>query len=273
MSAERIEDSDDRVTATLSGQIDGVSLTMRVVVPRGIVHPRELLSTYEQMTDAFVEFAISREDAAGRKISCAAGCGACCRQLVPISEIEARHVADLVAALPSARQQVIRDRFAQARQKLQQADWLEPLQDPDRFPKATLSELGLAYFRLGIPCPFLEEESCSIHPDRPLACREYLVTSPAANCAQPSPDTIQQVRVSAKMSTAVIRLSPQTSARFIAYVPLILALDWALPHPDQMQPRPGPEIVQSLVESLFGPIDRQAEDDSGPLSPGAHEAL
>ena len=183
MSANRIEDSEDWVTATLRGQIDGVTVTVRVDVPQRMVHPRELLSTYEQMTDAFVEFAVSREEAAGRKISCGAGCGACCRQLVPISEIEARHVADLVAALPSARQQVIRDRFAQARQKLQQADWLEPLQDPDQFPETTLSELGLAYFRLGIPCPFLEEESCSIHPDRPLACREYLVTSPAANCA------------------------------------------------------------------------------------------
>ncbi|HEY5241787.1 MAG TPA: YkgJ family cysteine cluster protein [Polyangiaceae bacterium] len=28
-----------------------------------------------------------------------------------------------------------------------------------------------------VSCPFLEEESCSIHPDRPPICREYLVTS------------------------------------------------------------------------------------------------
>jgi Fe-S-cluster containining protein len=36
-----------------------------------------------------------------------------------------------------------------------------------------------------MPCPFLEDESCSIHPDRPLVCREYLVTSPAELCAGP----------------------------------------------------------------------------------------
>jgi hypothetical protein len=33
------------------------------------------------------------------------------------------------------------------------------------------------YFLQGVACPFLEAESCGIHPDRPLACREYLVTS------------------------------------------------------------------------------------------------
>ena len=40
--------------------------------------------------------------------------------------------------------------------------------------------LGREYFQLGIPCPFLEEESCSIYHDRPITCREYLVTSPPA---------------------------------------------------------------------------------------------
>ena len=52
-----------------------------------------------------------------------------------------------------------------------------------------------AYFALGIPCPFLEEESCSIHPDRPLVCREYLVTSPAELCAGPTQEGVTPVPV------------------------------------------------------------------------------
>ncbi len=236
------------VSANLSAMIDGAAED-----PRGCSQiagsSGDLLPIYQQMTDAFVELAIDRAQAEGRKISCQAGCGACCRQLVPISEIEARQLDDLIAALPEPRQEVIRRRFEQAHLTLQQANWLEPLQDPERFSDQTLSELGPAYLQLGIPCPFLDEESCSIHPDRPLACREYLVTSPAANCARPTPDSIHQVPLPAKMSAAVIRLSQQTSARLIPYVPLILALDWVSCHPDEMLPRTGPQIVQSLVES------------------------
>ena len=44
-------------------------------------------------------------------------------------------------------------------------------------------------------CPFLEEESCSIHPDRPLVCREYLVTSPAELCAGPTQEGVTPVAV------------------------------------------------------------------------------
>ena len=47
------------------------------------------------------------------------------------------------------------------------------------------TELAYEYFKHGIACPFLEDESCSIHPDRPMACREYLVSSPAENCRAP----------------------------------------------------------------------------------------
>ena len=39
----------------------------------------------------------------GVRVSCRAGCGACCRQLVPIAEAEARRIRDLVEAMPEPR--------------------------------------------------------------------------------------------------------------------------------------------------------------------------
>jgi hypothetical protein len=60
-------------------------------------------------------------------------------------------------------------------------------------PDSQFDELGHLYFEPAIACPFLEDESCSIHPDRPLACREYLVSSPASACAHPSPESIERV--------------------------------------------------------------------------------
>jgi Fe-S-cluster containining protein len=252
MSPDPLDDEHNWVSANVSGQVGGAPLKMRVDVPKIPVHPGWLLPIYQQMTDAFVNQAVSQAEAAGKSVSCRAGCGACCRQLVPISEIEARQLSELVAGLPEPRRTEIHRRFEEARIRLRDANLLDPLQDPDRYTDETLEDLGREYFQLGIPCPFLEEESCSIHPDRPLACREYLVTSPAENCSRPTPATVDQVPMPAKMSSAVIRLSRQRSSRFIPYVPMILALDWVRQHPDELAPRTGPDILKSLIESLFG---------------------
>ena len=74
--------------------------------------------------------------------------------------------------------------------------------------------LGLRYFALGIPCPFLEAESCSIYTERPLVCREFLVSSPPENCAAPTAETVQVIPVEPKVSTALAALgaAPGTPA-------------------------------------------------------------
>jgi hypothetical protein len=111
--------------------------------------------------------------------------------------------------------------------------------------------IGMEYFRLGIACPFLEDESCSIHADRPVACREYLVTSPAEHCSRPTPETVKAVRLPLKVWTSVARMDePPPEARSICWVPLILAPEWAEAHPDESIPRPGPELVHRLAENL-----------------------
>jgi Fe-S-cluster containining protein len=217
-----------------------------------------MLPILQQMTNSFVEMGVEEDRAEGHTVSCKAGCGACCRQLVPISEIEARHLSDLVAAMPDERQSEIRRRFDEAIKKFEEVEMLEPLRDPNKFTDKTIRDMGIAYFSVGVPCPFLEEESCSIHPDRPLACREYLVTTPSENCARPTADSIRQIAIPAKVSNAAIRLSKQGNSRFIPYVPLILALEWVEKHEDTMPLQTGPEILKHVLENLSGKeIDKE----------------
>ncbi len=47
-------------------------------------------------------------------------------------------------------------------------------------------KLAIDYLYERIPCPFLEEERCSIYSIRPLICREYMVTSPPEHCFDPA---------------------------------------------------------------------------------------
>ena len=138
-------------------------------VPSGPTSPRVVLPLFQFLTDTVVDQAQKQVVAEGKTISCKAGCGACCRQLVPISQTEARQLAGLIEELPAPRRDQIQSRFNLARQKLAQFSLLAELQDPNQIAGPQLNPLGMRYFSLGIACPFLEAESCSIHPHRPLA--------------------------------------------------------------------------------------------------------
>jgi Fe-S-cluster containining protein len=237
-------------TLRLELKISGQPVQMTMDVPSGAVKPRELLPIFRDVAEKIIDLGVKAVEAKGERISCKAGCGACCRQLVPISELEARQIRDLVEDLPEPRRTEVRARFAEARRRLQEAGMLDKLLHPEQFPDDELRPIGIDYFRQGIPCPFLDEESCSIHPERPISCREYLVTSPAANCAEPTPETVRCVPLAGKVSTALYRLQLDPKARFVRWVPLSLALEWAEMHPDEPPGRPAQEMLREFFQRL-----------------------
>jgi Fe-S-cluster containining protein len=112
--------------------------------------------------------------------------------------------------------------------------------------------LGLDYFRLVIACPFLEEESCWIHVERPIACGEYLVTTPAQICTNPTAETVKCVNVPLEVSRTLRSFNGEWNDRADRWVPLILALKWAAEHPDDAKPLPGPEMTRELFSKLTG---------------------
>ncbi|MGE5151367.1 MAG: YkgJ family cysteine cluster protein [Rhodospirillaceae bacterium] len=176
----------------------------------------------------------------GRAISCRKGCGACCRQLVPISRTEGEALLALVEALPEARRTAVRARFAAAEAAITAAELADRGTRSDR-------EMSVAYFALGVACPFLEDESCSIHPDRPLVCREYLVTSPAELCAGPVQEGVTPVPVP-KLSLAARRLQDESETWF----PLALLMAWSRTPRTPAKRRPGTEWVQRFLRGLAG---------------------
>jgi Fe-S-cluster containining protein len=219
-------------------------------VTTGPTTPPHLLPVLQSLTDAIVQSAVQAARAQGHSISCKNGCGACCRQLVPIPPTEAHRIRDLVNELPEPRRSEIQARFTEARRRLQHANLLEDLLDLGAVSKERRTPLALDYFRQGIPCPFLEEESCSIHPDRPLVCREYLVTSSAEHCARPALETVQCVPLPAEVSKALACLDTDRPAKSEPLVPLVLALEWADAHPEGLPARPGPELVRDFFDHL-----------------------
>jgi Fe-S-cluster containining protein len=236
-------------TADLS--VAGYQLNIEMEVPTGRKRPIHLLPLFHSVANALIDVAENMVAEQGRAISCKKGCGACCRQMVPIAPSEARRLRDLVDELPEPRRSEVRQRFAAARARLAQAGMLERLVDP-RLITQTSEGLAIEYFKQGITCPFLEDESCTIHGERPLACREYLVTSPAEHCSQPSAEHVRCVKMPAEASTALLQLEPASADYGARWVTLTLALDWAEEHPDATPERPGPELVRDFFDQLSG---------------------
>ncbi len=214
--------SDEHIRATLDLRLGGAPMQLAVSLPRGAVPLEAVLPNFHRLADAVGDVGTAAVGRQGATISCRKGCGACCRQPVPVSVAEARALAALVDAMPEPRRSAVRARFAAARAALEAKGVLAKFAaaaDPD------LDAAGGEYFRAGLACPFLEEESCSIHLDRPVACREYLVTSPAANCADPRREAITPVPLPAHVGRALRTLDRQHGAPGQGWMLLVLALD------------------------------------------------
>ena len=233
------------VTATLRLAVGDIRIAHPMTVPAGAVPPTAVVPALQGLVNAVVAAAEDQTEQAGKTISCRKGCGACCRQLVPISHTEGESLLAVIDALPDGRRTAVEARFAEADAALARAGLRDMLLDPQKRAGKTDRELSTAYFALGIPCPFLEDESCSIHPDRPLVCREYLVTSPAERCAGPTQEGVTPVPVP-KISLAARGLQDEADTWF----PLALLTAWSRARTTCPLRRTGPDWVQRFLKKL-----------------------
>jgi Fe-S-cluster containining protein len=110
------------------------------------------------------------------------------------------------------------------------------------------------YFDLHIDCPFLEDELCSIYPQRPSRCREYLVTSPSQHCANPFEHKISRLPVSVRLSEAFSRAWAALTGSRPILIPLVCAMEWVAANEEARYcavDNPG-----SVIEAIAGFISR-----------------
>ena len=110
-----------------------------------------LLGAYS-IIDKGVSAAIDREHKKGRELACANGCSSCCttHQDIPVYPLELMGMSWYVI------------------EKLQ-----PPLREQLKLQLKNIHELN--------SCPFLLDNSCSIHPMRPAACRQFNVLDTPCN--------------------------------------------------------------------------------------------
>jgi Fe-S-cluster containining protein len=205
---------------------------------------------FRELAETLIGRGVARVEAQGKSISCKRGCSACCSQLVPISPAEAHALQAVVDALPEARRARVLARFEDAGRRIDASGLASRLRAPVwEDDEQGYVALALAYFKLGIPCPFLDDEgACSIYLDRPVICREFLVTSPAERCTDPAPGAVEAIPLPGQISRKLSALD-RAGKRDAQWTPLTRALAWATTHPEAEPARTGLEMLDELFAS------------------------
>jgi Fe-S-cluster containining protein len=236
------------VTGHVTVRIGEAMVPISVTVPNEPTNFEPLLPVFQGFLAEMSRRGVAKVEAEGKTISCKAGCGACCRQAVPVAPSEARALAAHVAAMPEPRRSQVRSRFAAARAALD-ASGVD--HTPASFSETNMEEriaLGMIYFNAGVACPFLVDESCSIHPVRPLACREYLVTTPAEACRTPTMESVKTVKLGGSLCQALIASEAVLEGH--GRLLLVDALAWAEDNPAPAPQHSGPTLVQAVFAML-----------------------
>lgn len=242
----------DTISASAELRIGSYKLKLNLVVPTDEVPPEALMPTLRELCNQVADGVVQIAQENGDEISCRKGCAACCRQYVPISPAEARLLAAIVENMPESGRSIIKKRFAQALQRLRESGVMDQAMNYHQLSKDETVAMAKEYFELGIACPFLENESCSIYPFRPLVCREYLVISPATHCATLEEEHIQRLKLPVSVAATFSGMDGVRKKGENQYIPLIMALEWTEKHSDDCEYRPGPKWVQEFFEDLSG---------------------
>jgi Fe-S-cluster containining protein len=193
--------------------------------------PVEAVDHLAQRQGGLIERELTVLQESGGAVSCRSGCGACCRQLVVVSPLEALVIDEHVQAADAAQRQ--RWEAAHARHHaalaqrpslLRRLQWFRAAGGYIRPEEG--DALEREYWAAQLPCPFLKEERCSIYPVRPFVCREHFALSPPELCARDL-DAVQCPPTRFEFRAIAGRVGDQCFDLDDHLIPLFHALEYA----------------------------------------------
>jgi Fe-S-cluster containining protein len=233
---------------TPTGSIKG-----KVRVDTGPLRLSELVTTAHELTGVLAARAHKREAMEGKQITCRAGCASCCRQMVPMSPPEAFYLMDMIDNLDPLRKAFVLGRFESVVSRCEEENMIQPMLDIILGGDDPHRTLNKKYFVLQLACPFLVDEKCSIHDDRPIACREYNVTSPALWCTDPFGYGVEKVPMPVPLSAPLSWVTAALTGEPPALIPLPLVPRWVAEHQELRERTwPGLELFKKFMDVAAG---------------------
>ncbi|HAT11144.1 MAG TPA: hypothetical protein DCS97_11265 [Planctomycetes bacterium] len=170
--------------------------------------------TLADLARGFIAWHAERPPPTG-PVTCRRGCSACCYQPAPLTPAEAFMLGDLLHAHPDLRRRADHSRR----------------RDRISFRQNPRSSVHQRWLRERIPCPCLSDDgSCSIHPQRPLVCRQHHVSSPAEACTSPDGIGVEILLLDLDLRELLSVLCARLMQSAPLSIPLPCVLSWTHAH-------------------------------------------
>ncbi len=214
-------------------------LHAEIAVPTSFIPVSDIVPLMRSLGEQALKLEEENHQQAGQTLSCHKGCAACCRMLVPVAPPEAFALKEKVEQLPACQRERIRQRFSAMQNTLHEDGLLSRLvqlsETRTQLSDEDMEPINQAYYAKRLPCPFLEDDMCSIYEFRPAACRELLVTSPAELCQDIAQNSIQALSVPFRIGTVLSLMWAKITEGPAKLIPLPIAMDWADRHVKENQ--------------------------------------
>jgi Fe-S-cluster containining protein len=187
----------------------------------------------------------------GISIPCKKGCAACCSYLIPLSVPEVFRLRDEIAQMPSEESRRITEALLVNAKKI--LDNSRTGVEKNSSAKTNLNiqaaRLSRWYSSLKMSCPFLSNDLCITYDQRPVACREHVVTTAAKLCQEKWSDQALSVAMPVRITDVLSQLSAELESSSPEAIMLPLALPWAENNLTRGQRQwPAIEMVERLFE-------------------------
>lgn len=231
--------------------IYGVLPSYHIEVPDIALGLKDVVPFVQQVALDIVNQASAVSAQKGVPVQCGAGCTKCCYYPLPVSVPEAIYLVEYLLTLPVSERHTILERFEKNEQKCIEYLLIKPLRESQK--GFNNYSTGKTYFEFNLACPFLNENRCGIHPDRPITCREHNVISSPDLCTDPFAGKTIPLGLQRHYSERLQALAHRLCNTGKGNVVMPLLFEWYDNNREIAQMRwRGPELFSAVIEYTVG---------------------
>ena len=208
-------------------QIESGSKSVEFTIVANTEHAAlsDLVPIAHKVCNRINDLATQDQAKSGKHISCKKGCASCCSYMVPLSSAEAFYLQKHILSLPHEKRRPILHSFLLAARKIA-ANKRPPTDTTGMDEKESLRAISQWYQSMRIKCPFIENNACSHYQVRPLACREFMVTSQPKACSPFAEEPTEVVHLPVSTAEVLMHISNRLEKKVDEAVLLPLAMVW-----------------------------------------------
>lgn len=193
-------------------------------------------------------------------VACCKYCSACCKYLIPLSIPEAFRLNDEIMAMPEQFRQQYTQSFVDAAEKILRREDKSLDPDDSSTKQSEIDEISKWYSKLELSCPMLFDDLCTLYDQRPLACREHIVTGSSELCPIGSVGEPRVVRMPVSILDVLGELTAELTDSEVEAVILPLAMPWAQENVElSIRAWPAKKMVNKFIAIVKSKLKEYAE--------------